>query len=322
MALSDLKVFSQYLTEATIETVAQEIERFNGSSNNTIVLSSDGFDGDYMQEAMFASLHNAQRRVDLNAANTSVSSTSLSQLQANSVKVAGGFGPVLWEPATLQWIRQDEAAALEAISRNMSEAILQDQLNTVISSIVAASENNANVTNDISASSGLSQAAINSTHAKFGDRSASLRAQVMNGQAYHKLIGEALTNSNQLFSSEGVLIVDILGKPVVVTDAPALYESGTPNKIKVLSLAEMAGMVSDGGSLITNIEQSNGKGRIETTMQADYNFGVGVKGYAWDTVNGGNSPSDAELGTGTNWDKYVTNDKDTAGVITVADADQ
>ena len=47
--------------------------------------------------------------------------------------------------------------------------------------------------------------------------------------------------------------VNILGKPVVVTDAPALYVAGTPNKLRVLSLSDSAAVVSDGGDVISNI---------------------------------------------------------------------
>lgn len=57
-------------------------------------------------------------------------------------------------------------------------------------------------------------------------------------------------------------------------------------------------------------------------MQVDYTFGLSLKGYTWDESNGGKSPSDAALATGTNWDKVATSIKHTAGVLTVADADQ
>lgn len=55
-------------------------------------------------------------------------------------------------------------------------------------------------------------------------------------------------------------------------------------------------------------------------MQVDYTFGLGLKGYTWDAASGGKSPSDAALGTGSNWDKVATSDKHTAGVITIGDA--
>lgn len=125
-----------------------------------------------------------------------------------------------------------------------------------------------------------------------------------------------------MFQSGNVRIIDILGKLVVVTDAPALYAAGTPNKLKVLSLTDAAAIVSDGGDVISNIETTNGKDRIETTLQVDYSFGIGLKGYTWDESSGGKSPTDAELATGANWDKTASSIKHTAGVITIVDAAQ
>ena len=208
------------------------------------------------------------------------------------------------------------------ISGQLAEAIMSDQLNTAIKGLVAAISNNSNVTNDVSATDGLSYSALNNSHALFGDRSGDLVAQIMNGAAYHNLIGANLANTPQLFQAQNVTVVDILGKPVIVTDAADLYTAGTPNKTKVLSLVSGAATVMDGSEVVTNIETSNGQSRIETTLQADYSFGLGLKGYSWDTANGGKSPTDADLATGSNWDKIVTSDKHTAGVITIADADQ
>ena len=44
-------------------------------------------------------------------------------------------------------------------------------------------------------------------------------------------------------------IVDVRGKAVIVTDAPALFVAGTPDKEKVLSLVNGAAVVSDGSDL-------------------------------------------------------------------------
>jgi hypothetical protein len=161
---------------------------------------------------------------------------------------------------------------------------------------------------------------MNSAHALFGDRSANIVADVMRGSVYHKLIGQNLTNGANLFQAGNVRVVDLLGKAMIVTDAPALYVAGTPNKDYVLSLVDGAAVVYDGGDVISNIETSNGQTRIETTLQMDYTFGVSLKGYTWDETNGGKSPSDAELGTGSNWDKVATDIKATAGVVTIGDA--
>lgn len=322
MSLSQMQVFNEYIMPATIETLGQMVEKFNQASNGSIRLTTAGFDGDFLQESFFAAIHSAQRRVDRYAAQASASATDLTQLKHSSVKVAGGFGPIRFEPSQLTWLNKPTSEGIEVASRNFAEALMKDQLNSAIAALVAAIANQASATNDVSGSAGLTYNAMNNAHAKFGDRSGELVAQIMRGVDYHKLIGQNLTNTNRLFQAQGVRVVDILGQAVIVTDAPALYEAGTPNKNKVLSLAEGAAVVFDGGDVISNIETSNGQTRIETTMQVDYTFGLGLKGYAWDETNGGKSPTDAELATGSNWDKVATDIKHTAGVITIADADQ
>ncbi|WP_060537503.1 major capsid protein [Pseudomonas sp. NBRC 111125] len=320
MALSNMKVFNEYLKRTTIETLAQDVEKFNASSAGAIRLTTQGIDGDFLQESFWAGLHGAQRRVDRYAANGAQASTPLAQKQYDSVKIAGGFGPILWEPSQLSWIQKNPEEALEVISRNLSEAIMADQLNTAISALAGAIGNQPTATNDVSATAGVTYVAINNAHALFGDASQRLVAQVMTGAMYHKLVGQNLANAERLFQFSGVQLVDILGKAVIITDAPALYEAGTPNKQKVLSLADGAAVVMDGSDLITNIETSNGKERIETTMQADYTFGLGLKGFTWDTANGGKSPTNAELSTGTNWDLVANSIKASAGVLTIGDA--
>jgi len=325
MSLSQMKVFNEYIMPATIETLAQMVEKFNAASNGAIRLTTAGFDGDFLQESFFAAVHSAQRRVDRYGSNGAASVTDLSELKRSSVKVAGGFGPIRYEPSQLTWLNRPTAQGIEVASRNFAEAMLKDQLNTAIAALVAAISNQSAAKYDgiadVSPDVGISYATINKSHAKFGDHSNSLVAEVMTGSVYHKLIGQNLTNSTQLFQAGNVTVVDILNKAVIVTDAPALYEDASPlDKEKVLSLVEGAAVVFDGGDIVSNIETSNGKERIETTMQVDYTFGLGLKGYTWDETNGGKSPTDAELATGSNWDKVATDIKHTAGVIAIGDA--
>jgi len=322
MSLSQMQVFNEYIMPATIETLGQMVEKFNAASGGAIRLTTGNFDGDFLQESFFAAIHSAQRRVNRYAAQTTATATDLTQLKLVGVKVAGGFGPIRYEPSQMTWLQKPTTEGIEVASRNFAEALLQDQLNTAIASLVAAISNQTAATNDVSATAGLSYSAMNSAHALFGDRSGELVAQVMTGAAYHNLIGANLTNTPQLFQAQNVRVVDILGKMVVVTDAPALYESGTTNLSKVLSLGESAAVVYDSSDVISNIETSNGQTRIETTMQVDYSFGLGLKGYAWDETNGGKSPDNTALETGSNWSKVATDIKHTAGVITIADADQ
>lgn len=320
MALSNMQVFDKYYQPAIIETLAYMVDKFNGASAGAIRLTTEGFEGDFIQNSFYSALHSAQRRVDRYASNGSASATSLAQVKDSGVKIAGGFGPILFEPSQLGWLQKPTSEAIAAISQNFAEAMLKDQLYSAIAALVAAIANQSAAKNDVSASAGISYGAINDAHAKFGDHSGNIVANVMTGSVYHKLIGLNLTNAQNLFQMNNVTVVDILGKSVIVTDAPALYVTGTPNKQYVLGLVDSAAMVYDGGDIVTNIQTSNGKERIETTFQADYTFGLALKGYTWDTANGGKSPTDAEIATGSNWDKTASDIKHTAGVVAIGDA--
>jgi hypothetical protein len=321
MALSQMQVFNEYIMPATIETLGQMVEKFNAASAGAIRLTTAGFDGDFLQESFFAAIHSAQRRVDRYAAQDAATATDLTQLKKSGVKIAGGFGPIRFEPSQLTWLNKPTTEGIEVASRNFAEALMKDQLNTAIAALVAAISNQAAATNDITAGTNavLTYTVLNNAHAKFGDRSGDIVANVMTGSMYHKLIGLNLANAQQLFLASGVTVVDILGKVAIVTDAPALATAGSPGVDRVLGLVSGAATVYDGGDVISNIETSNGQTRIETTMQVDYSFGLSLKGYTWDETNGGKSPTDAEIATGSNWDKVATDIKQTAGVIAIGD---
>ena len=48
MSLSNMKVFNEYLKKTTIETLAQDVEKFNAASAGSIRLTTQGIDGDFL----------------------------------------------------------------------------------------------------------------------------------------------------------------------------------------------------------------------------------------------------------------------------------
>ena len=318
MSLSQMQIYNTEIQTSTIEMVDQMVLNIASASRGAIQLTSMRNMGDFAKTAMWQNLSSARRRVDRNAAITSQAATDLVQIETVGVKVAGAYGPVLLEPSQLTWLQEDPASAIAAISRYFAESLVQDQLNTGILSAVAAISNQAALVNDVTTAK-ITQTAINGSHAKFGDMSQMLVCDIMQGQTYHKLVDQGLANGNELFKAENVTIVDILGKAVVITDAPALLDlATTPDQDIVLSLVAGGLEVSDNSDLITNLDTTNGQTRIQTTFQADYTFNVKLKGYAWDIANGGSSPLDAELATGSNWD-IVNLPKFTAGTLARGD---
>lgn len=322
MALSDMKVYNDDIVGTTIELLGQKTDQFNAASGGAIVLSTASWRGDFSRESFFNQIASAKRRVDRYATITTQAATALTQGEHVGVKVAGGFGPVLFEPAQMTWLNEDPASAIRAISEGFSDALLADQLNTAVGAAVAAVSGQTALVNDVSADAGLSLNVLNNSHAKFGDQSQLLVTDIMTGAAYHTLVDKALTNANQLFVAGNVMVVDVLGKRYVISDIPALYEAGSPNKTKVLSVVANGIIVDNASDIISNIDTSNGNTRIQTTWQADYSFGLKLKGYSWDVTNGGKSPLDTELFTASNWDKAVAENKHTLGTLAIADADK
>jgi hypothetical protein len=321
MSLSNMQVYNDEIVGTTIELLGQKTDQFNAASGGALVLSAARWRGDFSRESFFAQLSAAQRRVDRYATNNTQAATPLTQGEFVGVKVAGGFGPVTFEPSQMTWLSEDPAAAIRAIAEGFSDALIADQLNTAVGAAVAAVSGQTALVNDVSATSGLTLNVLNNSHAKFGDQSQLLTADIMTGTAWHTLIDKALTNTSQLFVSGNVRVVDILGKRYVVSDIPALYVSGAPNQHLVLSVVANGIIVDNTSDIISNLETSNGKTRIETTWQSDYTYGLQLKGYAWDTINGGRSPTDSGLFSSANWDRSVSELKHTLGTLAIASAD-
>ena len=326
MALSNMNVYDTEIYTTTIELLGQKLDAFNAASGGTIVLDANAWRGNYTKESFFQQLAGAQRRVDRNIANSAQAGINLAMGEFGGVKVAGGFGPVIFEPSQMSWLMQDPSTAIMVIAEGFADALLADQLNTAVGAAVAAVENQPALVNDVSAltagAGALTSKVLNSSHFKFGDAAGMLRADIMHSRGNEALINNALDNGERLFNSSNVTIVSILGKLLVASDIPSLLVAGSPNKVKVLSVTVGGIVVDNATDIITNMETSNGQKRIETSWQADYTFGLRLKGYKWDESNGGSSPADADLFTGSNWILAMTDKKHTLGTLAIADADQ
>jgi hypothetical protein len=259
----------------------------------------------------------ALRDVDAYATQAAVAAIGLSQDQMNDVKTMKAFGPLTWEPNQLSWIGKNPGEALSVISESLSMAVMQDQVNKAIGVLVAALSNEATAVLDVSALTGIlgavSQKTLNDAHAKYGDASQSLTTQIMTGATSHKLIGQGLDNSQDLFREGTVRVIDILGKRTVITDSPAL-SAGT--KERVLCLLPMAATIASNNDFRSSIVEGAGKTRLETTYQAEYTENVSVLGYSWNSSV--KSPVKAQLETGANWSLKMPL-KESAGVLLIAD---
>ena len=123
----------------------------------------------------------------------------------------------------------------------------------------------------------------NNAHALFGDQSGLIIANEMDGVTYqvHRLPN--IANAGTLFDYQGVRVVDILGRARGGhRDAPGAARGiDRDQRRQGVGLAQGAATVYlIWPDPILNTQTTNGKERIETTMQADYTFGLAPGGFA------------------------------------------
>lgn len=109
---------------------------------------------------------------------------------------------------------------------------------------------------------------------------------------------------------------DTVGITFVATGVGAGSGTAVPVDLyKTLGLVPGAVLVERNGDFEQNTETSNGFENIIRSIQSEWSYNLGIKGFAWDKTAGGKSPNDAALAIATNWDRIATSHKDLAGVL-------
>lgn len=315
MALSDLAVFSEYVNSSQTEALAQQVDLFNQATNGAIILRAANHAGDYSDFAFWAKISGLVRR--RNAYGTGdVAEKSLSQLVDTMVKIAGGTPPIRIDPGQMEWINKSPEEQGVVLGEQLAADILADMLNTAIMCTVAALSGVPAVIHDAT-DGNLEMADFNVGQSKFGDRANRLAAWVMHSKPLFDLYGQALTNAANLFNFGNVQVSrDPFGRVFVVSDSPSLVNlTPDPDQYYTLGLVPAAVVVDQNDDFTDNISTLNGKENIIRTYQAEWSYNLGVNGFTWDKSGGGKSPTNAALGTATNWDRTATSEKDLAGVL-------
>lgn len=318
MALSDLARFTEYTYSSMTEVLDQQVEKFNGASRGTITMQTQAHQGDYSEKAFFKKISGLVKRRNAYGSGA-IASAPMVHLTDRMVKVAAGTKEILLDPGQYKWIQQNPQVAAAAMGQQLAVDTMADMLNTGVSSLYAAMAQVPAIVHDASAAT-ITHLALNTGASRFGDRAQSILAWVTHSKPVFDLYAIGLTNASQLFTYGTVSIVgDAFGRVFVVTDSPSLVTidgvSPGVNKYHTLGLVPEALEVHQGNEFTDNFHVGNGQENISRTYQAEWTFSLGVRGFAWDKTNGGPSPTDAALATATNWDRFVTFDKDLPGVV-------
>lgn len=321
MALSDLAVFSEYTYSAFSEVLAQQVDLFNEASAGTILLRAGEHQGDFSDTAFWAKIQGLVRRRNPYGSGA-VTGKVLSQLVDTMVKIAAGTPPVSIDPGMFKWIQANEEEGGAVFGQQLAKDTLADILNTSLMGFTAAVSGQAAANYDDTASAGTSMGSFLPAAAKFGDAANSIAAWVMHSAPAFAIFGSNMDNANRLFSFGTVNVrQDGFGRPFVITDSPSLVipavTGGSPVPIRYLIPGLVPGAIvcEMNNDFSQNIQTINGGENIQRTIQAEWSWELGYKGYSWSKSLGGKAPNDAALATAANWVKEVTDIKNTAGVL-------
>lgn len=314
MSTTDMIIFNEQTQVVATETVAQALEAFNGASGGALLLGSRSVLGDYVEEASYKAIAGLVQRRDAYGSGD-LTPKQIEQLNDISVKIDQSIGPVEWTVEQFARLMKSPEEAGLIIGEQAAEAMIQDYLNTTAAALVAAIGNQAALVNDYSATGTAKLTELNIARGKFGDRQMALIAWLMHSKVFTDLTNEAITNTSQLYNIGNIRVMqDGLGARYVVTDAPALDNTGTYNSVALVA----GGAMVETSALLTMTQPQASKENMGTIWKGESSFVVGLKGYSWDTANGGKSPTDVEIATGSNWDLIASSTKDTAGVMLIS----
>jgi hypothetical protein len=318
MALSDLKVYSEYLYSSMSEVLAQQVELFNAATEGAIVLVPAAMQGDFSDLAFWQKISGLVRRRNAYGSG-SVAAKDLKHIEDTMVKIAAGTPPINIDPGQFRWIQRSPKEAGVVIGQQLAKDVLADMLNLGLGACYTALATEGTNVHDATGGTDkkLSFANINLGQSKFGDAASNLAVWIMHSTPQFSLYGNALANAERLFAYSSVNVVrDPFGRLLVSTDSPNLVDVGSPNSTyHTLGLVRGAVTLQQNNDFEANEETSNGNENIQRTYQAEWSFNCGIQGFAWDKASGGKSPNDAAVLSGANWEKIVTSNKDLAGVI-------
>lgn len=312
---TNLERFLQSVYTIRQEAESQMVDGIVSASRGAIIMTSGTNAGDYSESAMYGRIPGLLRFRDPYDNDPATDVKALAHIVDRSVKVAVGTHQVDLSPSLMTWIGRDPEEAGAVVGRQIAEDSMTQRLNTAIMSVVAACSQVADVTHD--ASSGvLTQEALLGGARKFGDRYQVIGCWLMTSKSAFDLWGQAIANQQNLFTFGTVNIkADPFGRPLIITDSPKLIIDETPDKYWIAGLQAGAVAVVDNGDYFQNVSTVNGPSNIKRTLQAEWTFQLGLRGFAWDKANGGPAPLEADLATPANWDRYATSHKDLPGVL-------
>lgn len=316
--LSDFVIDQEQFFGGLVETATQNADVFNEASRMAIRLVTRAHLGEYEKESFFQRSGSRVSRRDPSAT-TAVNDGKLTQEELIRVKLNRRLGPDSQTRDAFRKIGMDPAEISAILGEQYGPDVMLEMVNSALRSARAALEGQSD--NLYDATDGTIQTPdLTNGLRQFGDKAQEIGVWVAHSKVAFDLLEDQQTNLQEI---AGFTVIEgntaTLGRPMILSDSDALItvDGVTTGTDEYHTL----GLVSGGVEVLESEEREvvsdlvTGEENIRVRIQGEYAFSVGVRGFKWDTTNGGTNPTDSALGTSTNWDKVVEDKKSLAGVI-------
>jgi hypothetical protein len=321
------KVYNDQFRGGVIERLTQASAFFNAASVGALVMSTVSRRGDYVYESFLQSIAGLVSRRDTTSV-AAATKLDVSMEEFISVKLNRKIGPVDQTLDSFRKVLMSAGGSEQALSflmgSQVAKAMEVEMLNTVLRMLRASLvQVGATVYHDASDGT-LESADLNTGLSKFGDAYSSIVAWVMHSKAFFDLVGYQIDPTKHGDNIAGVVVQGAnpatFGRPVIVTDSPALVvDEGTSSvpavRYHTLGLVSGAAVAESSEDEFITYDEVTGNENIIARLQGEYAYNIGAKGFKYNVGAGGANPADSAVGTGTNWTKVATSDKDLAGIV-------
>lgn len=316
---SDFKIYQEQFFGGMTEVLQQAADVFNESSRGAISMTTATKKGDYEQEAFIKSLSTLVSRQDIEST-SAATALKLTQDEFVRVKLHRKIGPVEVTRKAFNMIGESPELASFALGQQTAQAAAENMINAGLLAARVALANQAALLNDVTGAAVKTTTHKNllATLAKFGDKNSRIVAWVMHSTNYFDLGMEGIDQQIDSIAADIIRMVEIagLGRPLIITDSPSLIATAdTPDSYFVLGLVANGLQLEVTEDQYVTMEEVTGLEQLVNRIQGEWAFNVGLKGFKYDSANGGINPDDTALGTGSNWDLAASSAKDTAGVV-------
>lgn len=317
---SDFKIYQEYMRLRISEILAQNGEAFGTASAGSIRLTTVSRRGDYEFSSFFQNIAGLVSRRD-NTSTAGVTDLPITQSELVSVKLSRKIGPAAMTRDAFRKMlgRYSETEFTGIIAQQAASGMQLEMLNTAIAALVAALKNVAASYYTQPSLGSMDTSTLVSGIAKAGDQAQRIRAWVMHSKPYYDLvknqIAANITGVSNFNVANGSPLS--LGKPIIVTDSASLIINPTSpdlNQYITLGLVEDAAVVENSEEEEIVVQDVTGLETLVVRYQGEFAYNLGLKGFQWDSTNGGSNPSAAAVATGSNWDAAFADMKDRAGV--------